>query len=146
MIGLLRRLQPPATPNEPAATALLEQLGAQRLEPSRELRGHDFFPPRRELQQVPRTVTAYRRRPAVRVLHLHYLSSYSDCYVAGFDPRTGWAVGYTNEPRLGLHDWGWFDLNVMCTVRYAGVPIFRRDLAWRPQPARTVIAPDRLAG
>ena len=132
------------------ATSLLERLGAQRLEPHRALRGHDFFPPRRELAQVPDMVRAYRRRPARRVLHLHYFTQHSDYYVAGFAPDTGFAFGYTIEPGLGLHDWGWFDLNVLCSIPVEGpcTPpmLYRRDLTWTPRPARDVFAPDRLAG
>lgn len=138
-------LRPPAGD---LATGLLEQLGARRLEPYRDLRGHDFFPSRRELDQVPNPVAAYRRRPARRVLYLHYFTSSADHYVAGFAPDTGLAYGYTDEPDLGLHDWGWFDLNAMCGLLYKGFSqrLIRRDLDWRPRVARDVISHDRLAG
>jgi hypothetical protein len=148
MLDVIRRLRPPTIRNDEQATALLERLGARPFEPHRELRGHDFFPPRRELGQVPSIRAAERLAPADRVLHLHYFTGYSDWYVAGYDPRTGWAFGYTDEPGLDLHDWGWFDLNHLCrTVIPTDPPVvIWRDQEWRPQPARTVIEPDRLAG
>lgn len=129
-------------------TSLLERLGAQRLEPHRDLRGHDFFPPRRELDKIPNPVTAYRRRPARRVLYLHYYDQYTDYYVAGFAPDTGLAYGYTDEPGIDLHDWGWFDLNHICGLLYEGFSqiLTRRDLEWRPRFARDVLSRDRLAG
>jgi hypothetical protein len=148
MIGLIRRLHPPVTHNDPKATALLEQLGARRLEPGRALRGHDFFPSRRELAMVPSIQQARSQAPAQRVLQVHYFTDYCHWYVAGFDRRTGQAYGYTEEPGIDLHAWGSFDLNAMCSILIACQPpvIVRRDLDWKPRPAHLVIRPDRLAG
>jgi hypothetical protein len=148
MLDALRRLHPPTFRNESQANALLDQLGASRLDPHRELRGHDFFPPRREMAQVPSIRRARSQAPAERVLRVHYFTAYSDWFVAGFDPRTGWAFGYAEEPDLALTEWGYFDLNFMCGQVIATDPpvVVWRDLEWRPQPARTVIQPDRLAG
>lgn len=82
---------------------LLQQLGARRIEPNSRLRGHDFFPPRDALALVPSVRAARRQAPADRVLWLHYFTADCDWFVAGFDPRTGQAYGYTDEPGIDLH-------------------------------------------
>jgi hypothetical protein len=148
MLGVIRRLHSPTISNDTQVTALLEQLGARRVEPNARLRGHDFFPSRRQLSLLPSTRRAQAQAPADRVLQVHYFTAYCDWFVAGFDPRTGQAFGYTEEPGIDLYAWGWFDLNVMCSLLIACDPpvVVWRDLEWRPQPARVVIAPDRLAG
>ena len=148
MLDVLRRLHPPTIRNESQANAVLDQFGARRLDPHRELRGHDFFPPRREMAQVPSIRAARRTAPAKRVLQVHYFTADCDWFVAGFDPRTGIAFGYTEEPGIDLYDWGYFDLNAMCSALIACQPpvIVWRDQEWRPQPARTLLQPDRLAG
>lgn len=138
-------LRPPASD---LATALLDQLGARRLDPHRQLRGHDFFPPILEVAAIPSIIEARTTPPAERLLRVHYFTAYCDWFVAGFDPRTGIAYGYIDEPGPELHDWAHFDLTVLCRTVIACEPpvVVWRDQEWRPQPARTVIEPDRLAG
>ena len=148
MLGVLRRLHSPTSPHDTQATQLLQQLAARQIEPNIRLRGHDFFPPGDALAQVPSVKAAHLQAPADRVLWLHYFTADCDWFVAGFDPRTGWAFGYGEEPGIDVQDWGWFDLNVMCSVLIACEPpvVVWRDLEWRPQPARHVLAPAALAG
>ena len=145
MHGLTRRrLHPPVTHNEPQTTALLQQVGARRVEPHRELRGHDFFPPVEEMAQVPEIIVARTTPPAERMLLVHYFTTYCDWFIAGFDPRTGIAYGYIDDPELDISLWGRIDLNGLCGELTP--ELVWRDLEWRPQPAGPALLQHRRAG
>jgi hypothetical protein len=148
MHGLMRRLHPPVTHNDPQTTALLEQLGARRLEPHRELRGHDFFPPIEEMARIPAIADARTTPPADRLLLVHYFTAYCDWFIAGFNPRTGIAYGYADDPELDISMWGRFDLNALCSLVIPCDPpvVVWRDQEWRPQPAGTALLHHRRAG
>jgi hypothetical protein len=138
----------PSDPRPPATTELLQAVGARRLDPHRELRGHDFFPPIPELAEVPSIIDARTTPPAERLLLVHYFTTYCDWFVAGFDPRTGIAYGYTDDPELGLSMWGRFDLNALCSLVIPTDPpvVVWRDEEWRPLPADAALLQHRRAG
>ena len=100
------------------------------------------------MAQVPDIRTVRRQAPVDRVLRLHYFTGFCDYYVAGYDPRTGWAYGYVEEPAFNVQDWGRFDLHYLCRTVIACDPpvVIWRDEEWRPQPARSVLEPAALAG
>ena len=127
---------------------LLQALGARRLEPHRELRGHDFFLPVDEMARIPSIAEARTMPPVERLLLVHYFTAYCDWFVAGFSPRTGIAYGYTDDPEFSISVWGRFDLNALCRLVIPCEPpvVVWRDQEWRPQPAAAVLSPDRLAG
>ena len=142
-----RRLQP-ARHDDPPASALLDQLHAKRLEPHRELRGHDFFPPTEELAQIPALYATDGLPMTEKQVMLHYYAAGSDWWVCELDPRTGTAFGYVCLGDPYNAEWGYFELNELCSTLIPTSPplIVERDLNWSPRPVSACDLPGRRVG
>jgi hypothetical protein len=143
-----RRPQPPMPHPDPHANALLDRLNARRLEPHRELRGHDFFPPAEELAQVPVLYATDGLSLTEKQIVLHYFAAGCDWWVCEVDPRTGAAFGYVCLGDPYNAEWGYLDLNELCSTLMATTPpvIVERDLSWTPKPASACDLPGRRVG
>ncbi len=143
-----RRSQPPATNSDSQASALLDRLGAERLEPHRELRGHDFFPSAEQLAQIPALYATDGLPLAEKQIMLHYYAAGCDWWVCEVDPRTGTAFGYVCLGDPYNAEWGYFELNELCSTLIATTPpvIVERDLNWTPKPVSACALPGRRVG
>jgi len=120
---------------------------AQRLEPHRELRGHDFFPPADELASVPALYATEDVPTGEKLVMLHYFTGGCDWWLVELDQRTGLAFGYVCLGDPGSAEWGYVDLNELCSLAIATTPpvVVERDLHWRPTPVSACNLPGRRA-
>jgi hypothetical protein len=130
-----------------ATAQLLKAVGARRLEPHHQLRGHDFFPPAAELATVPALYATEDVHFGEKVVYLHYFAAGSDWWICELDPRTGLAFGYACHNDPDNAEWGYIDLNELCSLVIPVAPpvIVERDLHWRATPVHQCALPGRRA-
>jgi hypothetical protein len=130
-----------------SATDLLQALGAQRLEPHRQLRGHDFFPPAEQLAKVPDLYATEGVPVDQKRVMLHYFAAGSDWWICELDQLTGRAFGYVCHLDPDNAEWGYVGLNDLCSLLIPTAPplIVQRDLTWRPMPVYCCDLPGRRA-
>ncbi len=78
---------------------------------------------------------------------LHYVAAGSDWWVCELDPRLGRAFGYVCHADPANAEWGYFELNELCSLLIPTLPpvLVERDLGWRPTPVYCCDLPGRAA-
>lgn len=91
------------------------------------LRGHKFYPPKRDLAKLPATGT-YAETPLDEIpIQQHYFTrgGGANWYVAEYDPATGHAWGYADLTGQS-GEWGSFDMVELEELR-VGMTVIERD-------------------
>ncbi|WP_243088938.1 DUF2958 domain-containing protein [Streptomyces sp. 891-h] len=95
-------------------------------------RGHDFYPRKRDVKEIP----GIRETQAIpfkeKTVYLHYFVGGCDWYVAEFDRNSHEAFGFAC---VHVGEWGYFGLPELEKVKVRGLFPVERDLSFRPMRA-----------
>ena len=129
----------------------------QPIEVRRRERGHDFYPPARQLGAIPPLYGTDGAPNKDKVVHLHYFTGGNDWWVVEYDRAENLAFGYVCLGDPDMAEWGYISLAELeelyiegrserqpdGRVMFRAPVVVERDLSWSPRPFGEVQLPRR---